>query len=133
MIKDKKIIFLFPKRKKMHDKGLMMVIQKLTQKVCQLDNNTDELESLLKVLNNVLVGEILKEGYKYLLPGSTGTIGAGLKSYSIHNIGVTDALVDGEIFPSGISIDFASDRGDVFTGIPYETQLTTLIITDITV
>lgn len=107
------------------------LLQRLTAKVCTLEKNTDGVEALLQALKNLLSGTILQETYDYIGPGNTGTIGAGLKAYSIQNTGSTDALIDGKILPPGSLITNSGEKGDVFTGLSYDTQLTTLMITTI--
>lgn len=110
------------------DTHTKLVLQRLTAKVCTLDKNTDELEGILKLLTNVLTGSILAENYDFIGAGNVGVIGAGLKAYSIQNTGSSDALVDGKVFPPGSLIDLGGEKGDVFTGMSYDTQLTTLMI-----
>lgn len=88
-------------------------------------------EVSIQQIVNILEGKTLTEGYNLLGPGSAGTVGAGFKSYSVTNIGDTDALLDGKIFPAGFEAEFGGDKEDVLSGLSYDTQLTTLIITTV--
>jgi hypothetical protein len=102
------------------------------------DNNPAGLTQALEDINGWLTevtsgGPILKTIERIIVPPSTiGAIAPGYSSYSISNIGLTDALVDGLIFPSGhIETYDAGAINNTVTGFTYNSQLTTLIITTI--
>jgi hypothetical protein len=102
------------------------------------DNNPAGLSQALEDINGWLTevtsgGPILKTTERIIVPPSTiGAIAPGYSSYSISNIGLTDALVDGLVFPSGhVETYDGGAINNTVTGFTYNSQLTTLIITTI--
>lgn len=92
----------------------------------------DTNSSVLTNIEALLESQVRTPGYNYIGPGNNGTIAPGFRSYSIHNIGSTDALVNGNILPAGLEVEFSAGAlEDVLAGISYDSQLSTLVITTV--
>ena len=109
------------------DAGSKQLLRCVANVLCAETGNTANIETILGSIENLLTGQLLQEGYNYVAPGSNGST-AGFESYSIQNIGMTNALVDGQIFPPGAIFEPAGEKGDTFTGVFYDSQATTLIV-----
>ena len=64
--------------------------------------------------------------------GTTGTIPAGYRSFTVTNIGVTDVLLDGVALASGRSNTFNAGGDDTLANMTYNTQLSSIEILTIT-
>ena len=108
------------------------LLQGVLSKVCKIDENSNELESVLKNVMTVLGATVRDPGYTVVPPTGTGTIAAGFRSFSIANIGAEEALVDGSVLAAGVSLSFdAGALSDTLGAMTYEAQLSTLAITTI--
>jgi hypothetical protein len=87
-------------------------------------------DTILTQIKNILEGTALIDGYNYVGPENTGDT-AGFEAYSIQNVGMTNALIDGQTFPPGSIIEYSGEKGDTHSGKTYDTQDTTLIITTV--
>lgn len=83
----------------------------------------------LTLIANILAGKVRVEDYDEIPPGETGTIGTGARSYSVFNVGDSDALFNGKTLRPGMSVDVTADgQADVLSGLTYDTQATTLAV-----
>jgi hypothetical protein len=92
---------------------------------------------LLKLLDAICTqnsGSALESTYTptYSVQTTSGSVPDGLQTYTIRNIGDTDALVGGQILPAGVSLTFSAyldpttneyKRPD---GVAYDPQLSSL-------
>ena len=98
----------------------------------QMSDKTTVTDNLLTTLVGMLTPSSRATTYTAVAPGVTSTIAAGFRAYSITNAGVTDALVNGVVLPSGITLEFeAGGIDDTLGSISYNSQLTTLAITTV--
>jgi hypothetical protein len=108
------------------------LLQGVLSKVCKIDENSNELESVLKNVITVLKATVRDPGYTVIAPGDSGTIAAGFRSFSIANTGAEEALVDGSILSAGVSLSFdAGALSDTLGSMSYDAQLSTLAITTV--
>ena len=100
------------------------LLQRLTAKVCTLDKNTDGVEALLQALNNLLTSTIRTPGRAiYEGEGGSGTIAPGFRSFTVTNLGLTNALLDGfDLYPGQSNTFDAGGQADVLAGMSYDSQ-----------
>lgn len=91
----------------------------------------DDNTAIFQAIATLLASTIRTPGRIEVPPGTVGSIAAGFVSYTISNIGNTDALVDGVIFPSGWVEEYIPPVKDVLAAMSYDSQATTLLITTI--
>jgi hypothetical protein len=64
----------------------------------------------------------------YQLVNSTGTIPAGATQISITNGGAQSGTINGNIFPSGVSVNWATSNGDTLGSINYDATNTVFLV-----
>lgn len=62
---------------------------------------------------------------------TSGTIAAGAASVTIANKGTTDAIVDGEIVPAGVTLSWSVSHPDTLGAISYDPQSSELLIAEL--
>ncbi len=88
--------------------------------------------ALTTTLVNLLSPTTRAANYIFVPSNTVSTIPAGHRAYSITNSGLSDALVDGVVLPSGLTLEFdAGGINDVLGAISYDSQLSTLSITTV--
>jgi len=98
-------------------KNLLRGVQKL------IDGNEADT---LKLIANILSSKLKRPGRTTLGPGNVGTIPAGYLSYTITNVGSSNALLDGEPLYPGMSETYDPGLANILDEITYDTQLTTI-------
>ena len=111
------------------DSSSRNLLLSLINKVCKLDTNSDGVESILTNIQNILTAEIRTPGRVVYSSGESGNIAAGYRSFTVTNLGSTDALLDGQVLAPGQSNTFdAGGQDDTLLGMSYDAQATTLEI-----
>ena len=110
----------------MSDIKAKQLTRNLINILCKTSQNIGDVETLLETL----VTPVQFPTSRTVIPATTtGTISDGFKSFTVSNIGITDALLDGSIFPSGWSETYSGDaKNETVAGMSYDSQATTLII-----
>lgn len=110
------------------NKGYNFPYQKnVLQGLQKLVDNADK--GALNLIYQILSSTLVKPGRTTHGPGTVGTIPPGFYSYTITNVGKTNALLAGEPLYPGISETYdAGSLDNIMDGISYDTQSTTIQI-----
>ena len=105
------------------------MLSKLIGQVCKINGNSDGVEQILTNIENILTAEVRTPGRVVYSAGESGTIAAGFRSFTVTNLGSTNALLNGVALYPGQSNTFdAGGQEDTLAGMSYDAQATILEI-----
>ncbi len=111
------------------DSSSRSLLQSMVSKICKLDINSDGVETILTNIEVLLTSTVRTPGRVVYSAGETGTIAPGFRSFTVTNLGSTNALLDGVALYPGQSNTFdAGGQADLLAGMSYNAQATILEI-----
>lgn len=111
------------------DTNSRMLLQSLLKKSCNIAKDSADMEAVLLNIEKILTSSIRKPGREVYTAGESGTIAPGFKSYTITNLGSTNATLGNKALYPGQSNSFsAGGVNDTLDAIDYDAQSTILEI-----
>lgn len=111
------------------DQGSKELLRSLIAKVCKIGKDGRDAEAILTNIETILSSTVRDPGRTIINPGNVGSVAAGFRSFTVTNLGSTNALLDGSDFYPGQSNTFdAGALADTLGGMSYDSQATTLEI-----
>lgn len=96
----------------------------------ELGANNDQLKLIVSSLGGGFpVSTQRTKETRNVIAAGVGIIAAGARKVDFANYGNTDALVDGVVIPSGLSVPYVAGLNDTLPAFTYDAQTSTLLIT----